>query len=449
MVKSARKSKPEWFKGRLIANEGKIEITLPYLSCSEPKDRFEDYTRYEIDVRCEDMVEFPMDGNPRGLDVTSQSFRDVCDTLKRASNCLHDNNHGGDIFANYVKVDRNAKTITFTFMDTCLGIINGATTLGAILYMKYLGELQPGHEISYRVRDYNTDKLTHAQRMRILENANNLNSCKEQNLENMCYQLGYFNSFIDRLDDTYKRMFIFKSDTNESEYLDKMYKSNMLIRLCAGMDFMRFPINEDAAPTYTNKGSVGLMKSFDTAMKNDEDPFGYLMPMLNSFVELFGFIQYNWYKGLKLDKEGSYHRKIYNAIVNTKTEGKPVRTPYTYMNPSEYQATSALRADAFLWILYCSFRANLYFDPVKREVGWRVPFAVVWEKCHIDLLDKIYRTLKDFNPKGDEEGFINDIPTFLSKVDWNGFCRIVDSAVESILDERAEREAKMSDPSVA
>ena len=71
---------------------------------------------------------------------------------------LLQNHNGGDIFANYVEPDYENKVLKLTFSSTGMGVINGATSMGAILYARYLGTLKPGHMINFRVRDYNIEE---------------------------------------------------------------------------------------------------------------------------------------------------------------------------------------------------------------------------------------------------------------------------------------------------
>lgn len=393
--------KSEWMKNISVARDGSIIIDIPYISCDPPKKCFRDYIRYDIMVDCKSLPELPTDGNPRGVNPQSTSFKAVSKTLRQNDILLQDNHNGGDIFANHVEDIKEDSVLRVTFSSSEMGAVNGATSMGAILCAQYMGELKDGHIITFRVRDYNTDKMTEAQRLACVDQAANLNNTVSQKDESLCYQLGYYNEMIEALSSEYRKLFVFKPDSDE-EQLDKCYNSNYILRLLEGMDVIGHPTAEDA-PIKVNNGIGGLVKGYYAKRKDDKEPhnpYEYLLPLLNDFISLYAHILYFWDTDLRDSRNPKDAEVIENLSKHSKKKDKKTgevvsvlvtsefKTPFGYLNKEKYKRKNEdgrIGAESFIWAVYSAFRANIDYDAEKKEIGWKVDPYILWKKCNIAL----------------------------------------------------------------
>lgn len=375
-------AKSDWLKGLSIANDGTIVLRVPYKECSGPVRVFRDYEAYDIYVDAMELPEFPTDGNPRGINPLSASFKGVVKTVSSLDTLLQDNHKGGVAFANHVVNDKEKKEMVLTFSSTEMGLVDGATSHGAILYARFIGALKSGHMMKITVRDYNSDKLTQAQRLVCVEQAANLNSMVAQKDEDLCFKKGYFDSFLDNMSSEYRKMFIFKPNAQEPE-LNKQYSSTMLIRLLEAMHLKKYPYN--GAPICINKGIGGLIKGFSTEMDEGRNPYGYLLPLLNDFIALYGHILYHWDDGMAGDSK-------YNELIETlgRSHNKVFKTPYSCIDPQKYSRNGYVSSQAHMWAVFQAYRANLIYDEVTERISWRVDPYLLWSRCNSKLWRKVY-----------------------------------------------------------
>ena len=432
-------SKKDWLNGISFMRDGKIEIEIPFLDCSSPKTYYRDYTRYDVSIACEDLPEMPLDGNPRGINIHSPSFKAVKNCVSDTKTLLQQNHNGGDIFANYVEVDPDRKVMKLTFCSTGMGVINGATSMGAVLLAKYLGTLKPDHVIEYRVRDYNTAELSREQRLACVEEAAHLNSVVEQKEESLFYQRGYFDDFITEMWKEYRSLFIFKPDEDTEETLEKGYNSNYILRLCEAMHVDKYKATD--VPTGFNSGVKKLRNDFGASMSSEENPtnpYGYLVPMINDFITLYGHIEYHWsdmlYEVISDPDSFPEEKEMASHIIEviSKERKRGYHTAFSCMNPEKYKATRSLATDSIVWCIYTSFRANINYDSENFTVGWKVDPYVLWERSIVDILKNISDSF-EFDCKTEGKLFINQ------KKCWRDCYNIVANNIIAIQKEQRNR----------
>ena len=429
--------KKNWLKNISFTRDGRMTISVPFVTCDEPKRMFRDYVRYDIMVACEDMPELPTDGNPRGINTLSPSFKGVKNCVSQDAELLQENHNGGDIFANYVEPDYKNKVLKLTFSSTGMGVINGATSMGAILYAQYIGSLKPGHMINFRVRDYHIEELTHAQRLACVEQAAKLNSVVEQTEESLCFQRGYFDNYIKELNPSYKDngYFIFKPDVDDEDTLEIGFSSNYILRFFEAMNIKKY--SPDSVPVGINSGIAGMLRNFVKQISDKDnpiDPYNYLIPMLNDFVALYGHILYHWDDSLvKIinDPNSRKHEKVTaQLMIDTlsKTKRRGYHTAYSCLDSKKYNKNNYMHVDAIVWCIFTAFRANLEVDEETNMIRWKVDPYVLWNKCNLKVLRKVY------------DCFVNDCDKkgkmFISmKHCWRNCYQEVEDAIEEILAE--------------
>lgn len=419
-------SKEGWLKEISIYEEGKIEIILKFTSCTKQEGVSNDYDRYDIMMRCEDIVEMPIDGNPRGVNLKSPSFKAVHKTITTNGSKLQDSHLGGDIFANKVEVDYEKKEMKLTFTSLEMGLVNGSTSVAAILYALFMNILVPGNLISFRVRDYKAEKLTNAQRLECVNNAACLNNVVAQKNENLCYQKGYYDDIINSLSKQLKKLFEFKNNYKEEKGVKK-YSNNLLLRILEAMDIEKHPTSA-CCPTKVNDGVGSLVREFYNSCcemeveSNGEfiKPYTYLLPLLNSFVEFYGFILYHWDDDIKARisrlPEGSPEREELETILYTlskKTTYNKVNkesqelvanevlmtskfiTPFNYVfeGDEKYNRKGKIAAESFVWAMFTAFRSNINYNKETNEIGYKVDPHYLWKKCNVKMLREIYTSL--------------------------------------------------------
>ena len=425
--------KSDWMKNISVGRDGTIVVDIPYVSCDPPKRCFRDYIRYDIMVDCKMLPELPTDGNPRGVNPQSSSFKDVSKTLRQTDTLLQDNHNGGDIFANHVTDDPVNKVLRVTFSSTEMGAVNGATSMGAILCAQYMGELKDGHVITFRVRDYNTDKMTETQRLACVDQAANLNNTVQQKDESLCYQLGYFDNMIEVLTSEFRKLFVFKLDSEE-EQLAKCYNSNFLLRFMEGMHIKSYP-NSQSAPTCINNGVGGLVKSFYAQKKDGLEVYEYLLPLLNDFIALYGHILYFW--DVDLHKSTNSRDKVVYETISRKTAKGEIskskfNTPFSYLIPEKYKREGRISADSFVWAVYTAFRANIAYNEDTNEIGWRVDPYILWNKCNLAMWREVSDSFVD-ECKCATTAYVG------CKFSWRRLYNIVEDAIADIQAEFEER----------
>lgn len=430
----------DFLKGVSISKDGPIQITLPYIHCSDCLDFFsEDYKAYTIYIKCEDMIEFPLDGNPRYVDENSSNFKKNYNTLTTMPQIksMQDNQLGGDIFTNFLNIDRDNKSVTFTFESTEMGVINGGTTMGACLKAKFLGSLKSGHILCFRVRDYNKAQLSYKVRLKCVENAISLNNVKPQKTENLCLQKGFFDDIYKNLNRKNKELICLRNGVNQYTKNEK-FDGSILIRLLESWDIRNYP-SGSKCPQKVNNNYKKIIETFESKMDNGLKPFDYLLPLLNDMIEFYGFILYNWDSELieLVEKEPRYLETLNNLQSRRKGKDKdkdketftvitsPLKTPFNCNYPNEYSRRGGIRAESFVWAIFSSFRANITYNSDSDELYYRVPLKDLWGACNVDLLKKVEKGLI-FDCKGAVTEFVKQDSV------WADLYEVVDSAVRRL-----------------
>lgn len=447
--RDAKKLREKWLKDITIARDGSMKLKMKFLSChkSEGWAVYSDYEKYLIEVAAEDLIELPTDGNVRFLNLDSDTFISVYNTITSDIKKLQDYHLGGDIFANFCSIDYENKIIEFTFESTEMGAVNGNTSLCAILFAKYMNTLKSGNVITFRVRNYKKSKLSKAQREECVRNAVSLNNVKAQTNDAICYSMGYYDVFIEELLEEYRKLFDFKpndeNDKKNSKVTNKL-QGNVILRILEAMNIVKYP-DANSSPRCVNNGIGGLLKWYISEMQNEsndgKNPYEFLLPLLNTFIKFYAFILYHWDDSLKEsisifpENEEILKTLSKTKVVTLEKDGEKVKeyiideieniTAFTYINKREYSRKGKIGADAYAWAVFSAFRANIDYNSETGEIGFKVDLYKLWDRVNLKLWTRVYETLN-----GECKGAVTE---FVKSSAWSELYKIVSMEINQMI----------------
>ena len=148
-----------WYNIPSIEKEGEVIINLPVKSCYEVETNSNYYRKFVLTVRCKDLVPFPLDGNPRELDMKSKGFLGAVTTLKVDGN-FDERNSGLVVFTNHFSPSKVGNFVSFKFTNTLMGMVNGGSSMSGILCANHMGFTSENQLCTIIVHDYKTDNFT-------------------------------------------------------------------------------------------------------------------------------------------------------------------------------------------------------------------------------------------------------------------------------------------------
>jgi hypothetical protein len=324
-----------------------------------------EYTFY---INGQEFKELPLDANVREPETeTSAPYNDMCFTLKHNPKDFFENNLGISVIAEQV-TKLNAHEFELVFPSGA-GILNGGHTQQAILDTQKTTLISDAIvKVNVREKKYTLD--------RIAEIASTQNSSTPVKPYTLAEKKGYFTKL--------KRYFQPNNEKHIKWYQGRKLPNKKGLEATDLIAIMNvFNINLYLSDYSSSKIQPNISATSKAAAfkrwENDPTTFECIYPLVNDIIELYEFIIEDYAEGTGMTKL---------KIIQDK-ENKS-KTPLIFSGRiNEYNIPKQ-----FLMPLLASFRANVYYDNAKNQVGWYEDNKHLFKKLKKELSKRIISTYR-------------------------------------------------------
>lgn len=336
-------------------------IEMNVLEVTEVTKKINEYNLY---VNAMEYKELPLDANVREPDVKkSKPYKEMMDTLNRNPQNFYDNNLGISAIAKKVSINKNRVKIEFPHG---MGVLNGGHTQKAILDSQVNDISEAIVKIIIRERDYNLE--------RIAEIAYCQNSSSQVKPYSLAEKKGLFGKLKNSLNSEFEKHIIWFEGRVVPN--DKGVDPTDVIAM-----LNLFNIKKNASeysetqtqPTQSSSSKGVIFKNWT----QDSNSYELIYNLVNDIIRLKDHIVVNYSKSTKITK-----LKIISDMENKSNKILPfTNQKYDYGIPNN-----------FLMPMLAAFRANVYYNEVKKEIGWFVKNEELFDIIKKDLCKRISNT---------------------------------------------------------
>ena len=330
----------------------------------------DDCHEYTIFIKGNEYKKLPLDANVREPDEkNSKPYKDMIETLSHKPEYFFENNLGISIIANDVKA-LPKKKLLLTF-NTGTGILNGGHTQKAIL------DAQKEYDISsatiklmVKVKEY-TPK-------RIAEIATAQNSCTGVKEYSLAEKLGLFATIKKHMNDDKRKHIIWCEGCRVAG--DRGMDPKELIAILNVFNIMlyRSPYSEQKGqPTQSATSPSSTFKRWENIeQSNNPEHFNILYPLINDILDLYELILQRFHEGSNMT----------SLSIIQDTSPKPL---IFSLGKCEYGIPKQM-----LFPLLAAYRANIWYDPLMKKIGWCESNEEVFNKYNKELCQKLRASFK-------------------------------------------------------
>lgn len=329
-----------------------------------------DCHEYTVYLSGNEYKKLPLDANVREPDKKkSRPYKDMIKTLSDKPDNFFENNLGISVIASDVKILKNNK-MQLTF-KTGTGILNGGHTQQAIL------DAQKEHDISaatikliVKVKEYTP--------RRIAEIATAQNSCTGVKEYSLAEKLGLFATIKQNMDDDKIKHIIWYEGCRVAG--DRGMDPKELIAIVNVFNIMLYlsPYSEQKGqPTESATSPSSVFRRWENIeQSNKPEHFNILYPLINDILDLYELILLRFHQGSNMT----------SLSIIKDTSPKPL---IFSLDKCEYGIPKQM-----LFPLLAAYRANVWYDPSTREIGWCENNEDVFDKNNKELCQKLRASFK-------------------------------------------------------
>ena len=338
---------------------------------------------YTLYVNGQEYKELPLDANVREPDPKkSKPYKDMCDTLRDEPENFFENNLGISIIASDVTVQRNNKfSIKF---EHGTGILNGGHTQRAILDSKNNANIAKAIiRLTVRVKNYTTK--------RIAEIAAAQNSCTAVKEYSLAEKKGLFAELKSKLNDDFEKHIVWYEGRTVAA--NKGLEPVDLIAIINVFNIKLYSSNYNqvnSQPTSSASAKASVFKKWQGIVVENPQNFNIIYPLTNDILTLYELIQSKFHISTGMT--------ALQIIKNTPTKDlifKDEKPPYGI--PKQ-----------MLFPLLAAYRANVYYDPANKKIGWYEDIEELFNKHNKELCTKLKTS---FKANGNDVNKIGKDPT--------------------------------------
>lgn len=319
---------------------------------------------YNLYVKGNEYKELPNDANIREPEDKSKPYKDMYNTLITEPEKFFLNNLGISVLASDVK-DLGRGYYELAFKDET-GIMNGGHTQRAILDAQNdAADLTNAMvKITVTVANLDADRIAE-----IALCKNKATLPKDFSLDD---KIGRFDKLKKALDSTHEQHIRWYENKNVGGVgID----ADEVIRILNLFDILKYSsdystgIRAEPNVSFSSKN-----KAYNEWAENPETT-EIIYPLVNDILDFYETVQMR-----SCDRTNLARLDIF------KKGGKEL--PFSGDTP-DY-----VTPNAFLFPFIAAFRANVFYDSAKKEVGWKVDLNTLFDSCYVDVFNEIKKEFK-------------------------------------------------------
>lgn len=327
-----------------------------------------DCTEHTFYVNGQEYKRLPLDANVREPNVSkSKPYKDMCITLEEEPQNFFENNLGISVVASKVnKISANKYELIF---NNGTGILNGGHTQQAILDCKEFPQISKAIiKITVREKSYALTRIAE-----IAAAQNSSTAVKEYSLAEKKGLFQPIKSALATICPEKEKHIVWYEGREVPN--DNGLKPDDLIALLNVFNFSKYHSYyspaEKSQPTNSSSRKGEVFKSWEA----NQDTYVSIYPLLSDILDLGDYIRRHFY-------EGGTHMTRLQVISNTKNK---MKKPLIFLNEiCEYELPLQ-----FFYPLIAAFRANVWYDSDKNQVGWFKDNYQLFDQSRTNLCEKL------------------------------------------------------------